>query len=381
MSSEQDASQTKVPVEAGDKVDDLVDSSTKSTINTPPFISCPQRHKDILKLLREHYSSARIRDELGLSYSTMKTYLSRMRRAKLINKRNQILIDMSLIEFPKEDFATQKTLMGYESSTGNKGGNDLKRTSVAVGNRDVAPIRTAILKLKFELLESPHPLVLAGWNQINLRNNKQFHTWFEGMYLMLTTKHLLVELPALDVNSAQDSVELAGKIAPQLLLSIEERFAGLKLKISSNGVQIVSPRHYAFQEHPFARWLLNKGIVWNAGAVHVDASKPDMRAEMEITDEEVTLSPEIHADAYKRQVIDQMQPSTPLISDLGADIGKMAADMKEMRSALHDAALLLKSTVDVQKLTAEQLQLTTKLMLPKQEQTLLLNQDKPFYIG
>ena len=380
MSEQKEEVQQKVPSEAGDTVDVVVDGINKSTSVTPPLISCPKRHREIIGHLNDKWNAATIRDQLGLSNSTMKTYLSRMRRAGLIDKKNRILIDIARLEVPSEDLFSQTTLAEYESSKGNEGGVDLKRTSIADGNRDVIPIRTAICKMKFELLERPHPLVLAGWQRIGLRNNEQFHTSFEGMYLMLTTKSLLVELPSMDVQGAQDSIALAAKIAPALIESLENQFAGLKLRSISNGVQIVSPRHYAFQDHPFARWLLKKGIVLNSGSIHVDASKPDMRAELEITDEEVKLSPEQHADAYKRQVIDQMQPETPLVSEVSATVQSLSVEMQQMRAAMNDCTTLLKSTVDVQKLTAEQLQVATRLLLPKVEPQVKLA-SIPFYIG
>jgi len=345
-----------------------IDQSIKINVKTPPLISCPDSYRAILGHLYAGWSVKTIMEQMHFSLSTMRTYLSRMRGLQYIDRNNKVLIDLKRLKVPQEGLSNQKTLVGYESSTGNEGVGDLKRTSISTGaiaaKRDVAPIRTAICKLKFELLDRPHSLILAGWQKVGLRNNEQFHTWFEGMYLMLTTKHLLVELPALDVQDAGDSIALAAKVAPVLAEELERQFGGLKLRPVSNGVQIVSPRHYAFQDHPFAQWLLAKKITWNSGSIHVDASKPDMKPEMEITDEEVKLSPEVHADAYKRHVIDQMQPDTPLVSSLQSQVNSLAIELQQMRGAMNDCAAMLKSTVDVQKLTAEQLQRATKLLLP-----------------
>jgi DNA-binding CsgD family transcriptional regulator len=329
---------------------------------TPPLISCGKREYSVLRMLAGSYSKKTIYKELGISPSALSVYLNRLMRKNYIDRNLKLLINFQCLKVPQENTTTQTKIVGYDDCTGNKGVDDLKKTYVSFGT-----LRTHNVKTKYNIVSMPDPLVLSSWRVLKLKYNKQYHISYNGMYLILTSKSLIVQLPPIDLYNAQDINETVMKMSAFLINDLENHFSGLKLGDCKYSSQQISP-HFAIQNHPFAKWLTDKGLNINEGSVHVDASKPDRVPELEITSSEVP-NYDTHdlANAYRKQVLNQMDPKTPLISDLNTRIDTLNMEINALRTNLVDCTNIIKTTLDVQKLTAEQLNSVVKILMPKQD--------------
>lgn len=329
---------------------------------THPLISCGKVQLAILRMLRDGWKRQTIAQNLGISLSTTKTHLRRLRLKGLINNKNEVLIKEQLPKVPQEDILQKTLIVGYDDSIGTDRGDDLKRTFVSHGT--LGTMRAHNLKLSLELKKRPHDLLLASWRKVDLRYNVQYHTTYEGMHLSMTTKSLNVQLPPIDVEDAQDAINLAAQVADKLKLDLERAYAGLELGEVSVKTQEINA-HFAFQGHPFATWLTKQGAIINSGSVHIDASKPDGVPELEIVEGSNGATVTESANAYREHIKDQMNPKTPLLSALESDIKAINADLSQIRTLFNESLQIVKLTLAAQQTTAEQLKYVASLTLPK----------------
>lgn len=366
MTSEKEGKNTKVPQEIRQltPIEGQFDPP-HDEFNPPvthPFISCGKVQLAILRMLKDGWKRQTIAQNLGISLSTTKTHLRRLRLKGLINNKNEVLIKGDFLKVPQEDILQTKLIVGYDDSIGTDRGDDLKKTSVSGGV--LGTIRAHNLKLCLEVKKRPHDLLLNSWRKVDLRYNIQYHTSYEGMHLCLTTKSLVVQLPPIDVEDSQDAINLAAQVADKLKTELEHTYDGLELGDVSVKTQEIKP-HFAFQNHPFAIWLTKQGAVINHGSVHVDASKPDKIPELEITEGEHGASVTESANSFREHIKDQMNPKTPLISSLEKDINTINTDLSQIKHLFNESLEIMKLTLNAQKTTAEQLKYVASLTLPK----------------
>lgn len=365
----------QVPQETGDMSPPHEQNSSHVTPNvTPPIISYGTMEARLLRLLEFGTSNKFLHENMGVSLSTVKTYLRRLIAKSYITKSRKVLINLDALKVPQETAKPFSSVVGYEDSTGNKGVTSFKKTSTSFGT-----LRAHNIRFKFDLLNPPLPDVIGCWRLLKLRNTDQYHYEYNGLHLVLTTKSLLVTLPPLDVKQTQSVNDLCVSISEKLKSELELKFTGLLLGSCDTVKQLTSP-HYALQNHPFAKWLTSNGMSINSGCVHVDASKPDCVPEIEITSSPLKdFDSHDLGQRFVDQVTDQMNPQTPLISDVMKSVDALNAQVATLQASLAECTQVLKATCDVQKVNTDHLGILLKSLAPKVDQNLSVPYVRPYY--
>jgi hypothetical protein len=185
---------------------------------------------------------------------------------------------------------------------------------------------------------------LKGWDILQLRHNVQKILNKDGMRLVMTTKNVLIELPPLYLEDGEDVRTIAYSTAKAIKDELNATIKGLVLAEPLLKIQLVG-QHQAIQNDLFAAWAKKQNISINTGNVHIDAS--DVLPELEFTDKDKA---DQHFNKYKDFIEDVVNKDTPLLSSVVNDVSGVRKDLAE-------CVQILKITVDITKLNAEQLQL------------------------